>query len=717
MRGQSYLPYRAAITLKRLQYTFPTDYGVWSAMPLVRIFAFVACCCLLLVMAERTAMGNESDKRSEQLANLLKPLVEKHRGEVGVMVKHLPSGEVFAYREKEEMPTASLIKFPLLMAAYQKIDKEEMALEQPIEVKQEDFAPGSGILTSHFSAGLRLSLRDAMQLMIAYSDNTATNLVIDAVGLESTNKLMEELGCDATRLHAKVFRPNTSIAPERSRKFGLGSTSAADMVKLLELVHDKKFVSEERCQQILNHLYDCQEKKTIRRYLPAGTKVAHKTGAVNATRTDAGLMETPSGTIAYCVLTTANADKSWGDKNEGELLISEIGGALYRHYAGEAAPAAPAIARQLEMGSQGDLVEALQRTLNHRLKPSPELSVDGDFGPATEAAVKAFQEQAGLESTGVVDSAVWSALGPLVMSEETLPAPEQVARVNARRAERESLDGPPLVTCKGWVFIDATSGTRLAGNRADSLLNPASTTKMMTAYLVLKEAEEDPKVLDEIVTFSRRSDRTPGSTSDLREGEQISVGELLYGLMLPSGNDASVALAEHFGAKWNPEAGMSAHDKFVERMNQQAQELGMTNTSYKNPHGLTAKGHLTTPADLAQLARHAMQLPRFRQVVGTRQHLARVKSVAGYERELLWKNTNQLLERQGYLGVKTGTTDAAGACLVACGERDGREVIGVVLGSTSGDARYTDMRNLFRWVWSHPTSSIGEGVGAGKGGE
>ena len=135
-------------------------------------------------------------------------------------------------------------------------------------------------------------------------------------------------------------------------------------------------------------------------------------------------------------------------------------------------------------------------------------------------------------------------------------------------------------------------------------------------------------------------------------------------------------------------------------MNEEAKRLGMENTSYKNPHGLTAKDHVTTPADLAKLAREAMQMPRFREVVGTRQYLTTVKSVSGYERQVLWENTNRLLGRQGYLGVKTGTTGAAGACLVACGERDGREVIGVVLGSTSSDARYTDMRNLFRWVWS-----------------
>ncbi len=130
------------------------------------------------------------------------------------------------------MPTASLIKFPVMIAAYEAVDKGKLSLDDMIELKKDDQVPGSGILTSHFSPGTKISLRDAIHLMIVYSDNTATNLVLDKLGLPATNECMERLGCPETQINSKVFRRDTSIAPERSKKFGLGSTTARDMVKL-----------------------------------------------------------------------------------------------------------------------------------------------------------------------------------------------------------------------------------------------------------------------------------------------------------------------------------------------------------------------------------------------------------------------------------------------------------------------------------------------------
>jgi D-alanyl-D-alanine carboxypeptidase (penicillin-binding protein 5/6) len=208
-------------------------------------------------------------------------------------------------------------------------------------------------------------------------------------------------------------------------------------------------------------------------------------------------------------------------------------------------------------------------------------------------------------------------------------------------------------------------------------------------------------VLDEIVTFSEAADKTPGSTSAVRTGEQVSVGELLYGLLLPSGNDAATAFAEHFGRRFdNSDSAGASSRAFIAEMNRRAASLGMAETHYENPHGLPARGHQSSARDLAPLAHAAMQNQLFRQYVSTRQHGAKVQGEGGYERNIVWKNTNKLLEIEGYSGVKTGTTTAAGACLVSWGERDGRELIVVILGSTSSDARYVDARNLFRWAWT-----------------
>jgi D-alanyl-D-alanine carboxypeptidase (penicillin-binding protein 5/6) len=169
--------------------------------------------------------------------------------------------------------------------------------------------------------------------------------------------------------------------------------------------------------------------------------------------------------------------------------------------------------------------------------------------------------------------------------------------------------------------------------------------------------------------------------------------------MLPSGNDASVALAEHFGARLAGK-GSGTEDPlsmFVAEMNETAQELGMKDTTYKNPHGLTAKGHQSTAKDLTRLAHAAIQLPRFCDYINTRKRGSTLLGPGGYQRNIVWENTNQLLGIEGYHGIKTGTTDAAGACLVSWGDHGDKSCIVVVLGSTSSDARYVDTRNLFRW--------------------
>ncbi|MEX2093116.1 MAG: hypothetical protein WD971_10590, partial [Pirellulales bacterium] len=187
---------------------------------------------------------------------------------------------------------------------------------------------------------------------------------------------------------------------------------------------------------------------------------------------------------------------------------------------------------------------------------------------------------------------------------------------------------------------------------------------------------------------------------DVKAGEKLAVGELLYGLLLPSGNDASVAFAEHFGKRLTPDA-KSSYDGFIAAMNRKAAEIGMKSTHFANPHGLTAEGHQTTAGDLARLATLAFKQPEFRKRVGTAQHGSTVDSVSGYKRNVVWKATNQLLKTEGYDGIKTGTTGAAGCCLVSTAERDGRRLVIVALGAPSTESRYVDTRNLYRWAWNN----------------
>src|SRR5205814_82295 len=192
----------------------------------------------------------------------------------------------------------------------------------------------------------------------------------------------------------------------------------------VEMIQTKKVVTAEACDAMLDHLRHCEDKR-LSRLLPAGIKVAHKTGSVAAVRTDAGLIEAKGGPIAICVLTRNNKDQRWTEENAGEVLTSKIAREVYDYFEGGKIAASDQ-PQELKIGATGELVQALQRTLNVRSQPSPDLSVDGDFGPATEAALKAFQRAKKLAVTGIASLETFKSLGPLVFDDAPQPSPEQI---------------------------------------------------------------------------------------------------------------------------------------------------------------------------------------------------------------------------------------------------------------------------------------------------
>lgn len=263
----------------------------------------------------------------------IEPLLKAHKGTVAVAVKHLKTGEEFSRNADEPMPTASLIKLPIMVEAYWQAAENKVKLDKPLTLRKEDKVPGSGILTSHFSDGATFPLRDAVRLSIAFSDNTATNLVLDEIGIPSTNLRMEKLGFKHTKINAKVYKGSTtSIDPERTKKFGLGSTTAREMVQLLERIEAGKVVSPEACKEMIAHLKSCDDQEKMTRLLPAGTIVAHKTGSVNASKTDAGILYLKSGPVALCVLTDKNDDVRWTPDNAAQVLIGKIAKEVYEHF-------------------------------------------------------------------------------------------------------------------------------------------------------------------------------------------------------------------------------------------------------------------------------------------------------------------------------------------------------------------------------------------------
>ncbi|MHB1561990.1 MAG: serine hydrolase, partial [Isosphaeraceae bacterium] len=160
-----------------------------------------------------TAADPPNPASSSTLESRLRPIIKAHKGKVAVAVKHLGTGESFRYHADQVMPTASLCKFPVMIEAYRQAAAKEIDLDSFITLDKEHKVPGSGVLTYHFSDGTRIRLRDAVRLMIVYSDNTATNLVLDAIGIGSTAATMEKMGYRNTKIHSKVFRRDTSVFP------------------------------------------------------------------------------------------------------------------------------------------------------------------------------------------------------------------------------------------------------------------------------------------------------------------------------------------------------------------------------------------------------------------------------------------------------------------------------------------------------------------------
>jgi beta-lactamase class A len=288
------------------------------------LFATIFC----LGVAAGTAPAGES------LEARLAPLAKSHRGKVALAVKHLQTGESCFLDGDQPMPTASLIKLAVMIEAYQQAAEGKIKLGDRVTLQKEDKVQGSGVLTDHFTPGLTFPLRDAIDLMIAYSDNTATNLVLDKIGVAATGKRMEAWGFPHTRIYAKVFKAKTtSVDPDNSKRFGLGSTTAREMVGLLEKLHTGQVVNPAACKEMLDLLGRCQDHEKFPRLLPESVKVAHKTGSLSDTRTDAGILSFPGGPVAVCVLTMDNRDHRWVVDNEGNLFCARVAKEVYNYFA------------------------------------------------------------------------------------------------------------------------------------------------------------------------------------------------------------------------------------------------------------------------------------------------------------------------------------------------------------------------------------------------
>jgi len=251
---------------------------------------------------------------------------------------------------------------------------------------------------------------------------------------------------------------------------------------------------------------------------------------------------------------------------------------------------------------------------------------------------------------------------------------------------------PPEIAARSFLVMDVTANQLLAGREVDAPVEPASLTKLMTAYLVFDALRSRKIDLKQTLPVSTRAWKMPGSRMFIDPSMQVPVEDLIKGMIVQSGNDATMALAEGVGG---------TAERFVQLMNEQAKALGMKNTAYKNPEGLTEPGHMTTARDLATLSVRLLQdFPQYVSYYTIKKYRYEGTPTANDT------NRNTLLFRDPTVdGLKTGHTAAAGYCLIATARRDfpnlgGRRVLAVVLGASSETARANEAQKLLNWGYT-----------------
>lgn len=249
--------------------------------------------------------------------------------------------------------------------------------------------------------------------------------------------------------------------------------------------------------------------------------------------------------------------------------------------------------------------------------------------------------------------------------------------------EIKHVNASSLLSAKSFVVMDVDSNRVLLSQNEHEKLAMASTTKIMTAIVAIEESEN----LDELVKIDSRAVGIEGTSIYLRQGEQMTLRDLLYGLMLASGNDASLAIAYHIG-KGNM-------DEFVDKMNEKALAIGANNTHFINPHGLDVKGHYTTAYDLALITSYAQKNEEYATITGTRK-IQIASTLDGQNRFLL--NKQRLLKTYEWcIGGKTGFTDNAGRCSVSVSEKDGLKLVCVVLNAPN---MFEDSKKAFHLAYA-----------------
>lgn len=271
---------------------------------------------------------------------------------------------------------------------------------------------------------------------------------------------------------------------------------------------------------------------------------------------------------------------------------------------------------------------------------------------------------------------------------------------------------PPFISAKSWAIADGRTGQVLFGRGDSDKREIASLTKIMTAYLAFRlSSAYNVDLYHTYGTTSEHAASVGGTTAMLKEGDKLCLIDLIHGMLLPSGNDAAIVVAEYFGRvllKPKDKKGSSINNShnetltpemaFVVEMNNMAKQLKLLSTFYWNPHGLYSYYNRSTASDLARLSAFAMKDMSFREIVSKKSYVAIGYDSTGKDKEYFWQNTNKMLGKSGCNGIKTGVTETAGPCLVTNLHLKAFNFIIVLLNSKTMDVRWEEVIKLKEWA-------------------
>lgn len=289
------------------------------------------------------ALALSTNAFASDLKSDLEQLAAKHQGHVALYAKNLKTGETVAIHADEPVQTASVIKLPVMIEAFYQAKAGRLDLTKKLNLTKQEQVPGSGIL-AYIQPDVTLSLLDTITLMMIVSDNTATNMTLDQVGIPNVNARIAAMGLKNTYLYKKVFRPAEGPMPPDQPKFGLGKTTAREMAEALESIERCDLKDQALCDQMLKIMRGQQDHSMVPRYIESDPDVPHpewvadKIGALNDVRNDVALVMYKDTPILISVFTWENKDQRWTHDNAAEILIASLARRIGQQWAPAAVP-------------------------------------------------------------------------------------------------------------------------------------------------------------------------------------------------------------------------------------------------------------------------------------------------------------------------------------------------------------------------------------------